>query len=257
MTSPDLRIAVLAGSTRPNRRALSVAEWICAEHLDGLELVLVDLDAMDLPMLAEPSPAAFGDYTLDRTRDWSRLIDGFDGYVLVSPEYNHSTTAPLKNALDHLYREWHDKAVGFVGYGVDGGVRAVEHLRVITAELGMAGVGPQVALNLFEDFDDQGLCAPRQRQCDAATRMLGDLARWAGALRPLRDDIAAGDATVTAVGEGDVRPRLHQQARTADAESVVAQLIERLQTGLDRGDADHYDATLAADVLWGAPTGRS
>lgn len=63
----------------------------------------------------------------------------------MSPEYNHSTTAPLKNALDHLYREWHDKAVGFVGYGVDGGVRAVEHLRAITAELGMARVGPHVA----------------------------------------------------------------------------------------------------------------
>ena len=154
MTSSDLQIAVLAGSTRRKRRALTLAEWICAEHLDGLELVLVDLDAMDLPMLAEPSPAAFGGYALAHTREWSRLIDDLDGYVLVSPEYNHSTTAPLKNALDHLYREWHDKAVGFVGYGVDGGVRAVEHLRAITAELGMAGVGPQVALNLFEDFDD-------------------------------------------------------------------------------------------------------
>ena len=88
MTPSDLQIAVLAGSTRPKRRALTVAEWICAEHLDGLELVLVDLDAMDLPMLAEPSPAAFGGYALAHTREWSRLIDGFDGYVLVSPEYN-------------------------------------------------------------------------------------------------------------------------------------------------------------------------
>jgi hypothetical protein len=83
---------------------------------------------------------------------------------------------------DHLYREWHDKAVGFAGYGVGGGVRAVEHLRAFTAELGMAGVGPQVALNLFEDFEDRGRCATRQRQRDAATRMLGHLARWVGEL---------------------------------------------------------------------------
>jgi uncharacterized protein (TIGR02246 family) len=254
MTS-DLRIAILTGSTRPNGRSRAVAEWVAfAAHTDGLDLVIVDLDEVGLPMLAEPSPAAFGDYTLSHTREWAELIDGFDGYVLVSPEYNHSTTAPLKNALDHLYGEWHDKAVGFVGYGVDGGIRAVEHLRAVTAELGMAGVGPQVALYLFEDFDGQGGCSPRQRQSDALERMLGQLARWAGALRQLRDCLPRG--TTVETDDVGARPRLHQSTRADEAGAAVKQLVERLQTGLDRGDADYYDAMFSADVVWGSPYGQ-
>jgi len=233
MTS-DLRIAILTGSTRPNGRSRAVAEWVAsAAHIDGLDLVVVDLDEVDLPMLAEPSPAACGDYTLSHTREWAALIDGFDGYVLVSPEYNHSTTAPLKNALDHLYGEWQDKAVGFVGYGVDGGIRAVEHLRAITAELGMAGVGPQVALYLFEDFDGQGGCVPRQRQSDALERMLGHLARWAGALRQLRDSLPRGAATGT--DDAAVRPRLHQSTRADEADAVVEHLVlKQAIPGVDR-----------------------
>ncbi len=253
MTSA-LRIAVLAGSSRPNRRSRTVADWVCAaQQTAGLELTLVDLYEVGLLPLAEPSPAVFGDYTLQHTRDWSQLIDSFDGYVLVSPEYNHSTSATLKNVLDHLYREWHDKAVGFVGYGVDGGVRAVEHLRGITAELGLAGVGPQVALNLLDDFDDDGGCAPRPRQNEALTRMLAALTRWAGALRPLREGAAAGGGD-TASGSG--RPSLQQPGyvvEAGEAGEAVGQLLERLQTGLDHGDADYYDGMFAADLLWGSP----
>ena len=124
--SADLRVGVIAGSTRPGRRALEVADWVCREHgVAGVELTVIDLAEVDLPILAEPTPAALGGYELDRTRQWSALVASFDAFVLVSPEYNHSTTAVLKNALDHLYAEWRDKVVAFVGYGVDGGVRAV------------------------------------------------------------------------------------------------------------------------------------
>ena len=110
--------------------------------------------------------------------------------MLVTPEYNHSTSAALKNALDHLYVEWHDKPVAFVGYGVDGGGRAVEHLRTICAELAMAGIGPQVSLRLGEDFD-QRRSAPQDHQARARARMLGELAGWAAALRALRPKPAA------------------------------------------------------------------
>lgn len=140
---------------------------------------------------------------------------------------------------------------------MDGGVRAIEHLRGITAELGMAGVGPQVSLNLFEDFDQDGRCAPRDRQVKARSRLLAGLARWAGALRELRqtDDSGAGGPGAESA-DGSPRPTLHQPSRTADAEDAVRQLIERLQNGLDRGDADHYDSMLADDVLWGSPYGQ-
>ncbi len=241
------RVAVIAGSTRPGRRARSVAEWVCRDRRPDLELTLVDLDEVGLPLLSEPTPAAFGDYTLESTRAWSESVGGFDAYVLVSPEYNHSTSAALKNALDHLYAEWRDKAVAFVGYGVDGGVRAIEHLRTITAELGMAGVGPQVALNLFDDFTEDG-CAPRPRQHEARDRMLTGLARWAESLRPLRAKPPAHT--------GAARPGLDLPAARADAEAAVTRLVEELQAGLDTGDADLYDRSFAQDLLWGSPYGR-
>ncbi len=240
------RLAVIVGSTRPARRARSVAEWVSAAATPECELTVVDLADVDLPMLSEPSPAAFGPYTQDSTRRWSELVASFDGYVLVSPEYNHSTSAVLKNALDHLYPEWRDKPVAFVGYGTDGGVRAVEHLRAITAELGMAGVGPQVALNLFDDFDDHG-CTPRPHREVARDRMLTALVRWAAALKPLRP--ASPDASS---GE---RPAVGDPAAHAGARAAVERLVAELQAGVEAYDADRYDGMFAADVVWGSPYG--
>ncbi len=183
LTASLLRVAVVAGSTRPNRQARAVADWVCADPLSDLELVLVDLAEIDLPFLAEPSPAAFADYQLQSTRQWSELIETVDAVVLVSPEYNHSTSAVLKNALDHLYAEWRDKPVAFVGYGIEGGQRAVEHLRLVTAELGMAGVRSQVSLSLMTDYRD-GQLEPRPFQTERRERMLAELTRWAQALCP-------------------------------------------------------------------------
>lgn len=243
-----LRVAVIAGSRRPNRRARAVAEWVCAAAPEDAELSLLDLDEVALPTLAEPNPPAFGDYTLPHTRAWAELIDSFDAYVLVSPEYSHSTSAALKNALDHLYREWNDKAVAFVGYGVDGGVRAVEHLRGITAELGLAGVGPAVALNVFDDFDEDGHLAPRERQESMRSRMFDSLLRWASALRPLRP---VGE--VRPIGQ---RPILHRTTGAGSVDAAVRELLDSVQTGLDTGDADLYDSMFAQDVLWGSPYGR-
>jgi len=248
----NVRVAVIAGSRRPNNRSKAVADWVRAGAPDTAEVTVIDLEDIALPTLAEPSPPAFGEYTLPHTREWSALIAGYDAFVLVSPEYNHSTTAALKNALDHLYFEWHDKAVAFVGYGLDGGVRAVEHLRGITAELGMAGVGPTVALSLSEDFDGDGHVAPRERQELRRARMLDGLLRWATALRPLRDtvDEPGGDT-----GDKTTRPALHRQGDASSADGAVSELVRQLQKGLDSGDADLYDSTFAEDVLWGGPYG--
>ncbi len=254
MRTGPIRLAVITGSTRPFRRAHSVAEWVCAAASDAdpggdHDLTLVDLAEVDLPMLSEPAPAMFGQYAQETTRRWSEVVEGFDGFVLVSPEYNHSTSAVLKNALDHLYAEWRDKPVGFVGYGTEGGVRAVEHLRLVAAELGMAGVGPQVALNLFEDFDGQA-CAPRPRQVEARDRMLAGVVRWAHALRPLRP------ARPSPAPNGD-RPILADPAAYPEARTAVEQFVTALQGGVDSLDADTYDDTFAADVMWGSPYGRT
>lgn len=195
-TDRPLRLAVVVGSTRPGRRAAQVAEWVrdrATAHLGPrAELAVVDLADMDLPLLDEPVPAAIGAYRNAHTQRWARLVGSFDGFVFVTPEYNHSMPAVLKNAIDFLYAEWNDKAAGFVGYGLNGGTRAVEHLRLTLAEVKVACVRAQVTLGLHTDFDipdmtEPGTVAPTERQHFILTRMLDELVDWAGALRPLRE----------------------------------------------------------------------
>ena len=110
----------------------------------------------------------------------------YDGYVFVTPEYNHSTTPALKNALDYLFHEWNDKACGFISFGLQGGVRAAEHLRQITGELAMADVRTSVALSLFHDFNQMRQFAPDEHHTATLHRMLDQLTNWATALRAIR-----------------------------------------------------------------------
>ncbi|GAB4051401.1 hypothetical protein GCM10028775_27960 [Catellatospora paridis] len=105
---------------------------------------------------------------------------------MVTPEYNHSTSGALKNAIDFLYAEWNNKAVGFVSYGSLGGARAVEHLRLIAGELQLADVRSQVALSLFTDFENFSVFKPGQFQRDALDTTLDQVVAWSRALAPLR-----------------------------------------------------------------------
>jgi NAD(P)H-dependent FMN reductase len=182
------RIAIIVGSVRPGRYSRQVADWVYAEaaRRTDAEFEIVDLAEHPLPHLDEPVPASGGSYANEHTKAWSRLIDGFDGFVFVTPEYNHSTTGVLKNALDYLYAEWNNKAAGFVGYGVVGAARAVEHLRLIAAELQLATVRSQVALSFYTDFENFATLAPGAHQFDALTATLDQVVAWSDALAVLR-----------------------------------------------------------------------
>ncbi|SDZ36538.1 NAD(P)H-dependent FMN reductase [Amycolatopsis xylanica] len=190
------RIAVITGSTRPRRRAKMVADWVldvAVRHTGSADVTyeLVDIAEFALPLLDEEVPAAIGDYGQEHTRRWAAAIDGFDGFVFVTPEYNHSMPAALKNAIDYLFGEWGDKSAGFVSYGLHGGTRAVEHLRVTLAEVKVADVRTTVALSLFNDFritdiTQPGVFAPGDHQEPTLTRMLDEVVAWARALAPLR-----------------------------------------------------------------------
>src|SRR4029079_15648508 len=124
------------------------------------EFELVDIQDFALPLLDEPIPPSQGKYSKEHTKHWSAKIASFDGYVFVTPEYNHSTSAALKNAIDFLFAEWNNKAAGFVGYGSAGGTRAVEHLRLIMAEVQVATVRNQLQLSLFTDFENFSVFKP-------------------------------------------------------------------------------------------------
>jgi NAD(P)H-dependent FMN reductase len=181
-----IRIAIIIGSTRPGRRGEAIARWVydIAQKRSDAEFALVDLLDYNLPQLDEPVP---GQYSKDHTKRWAETIASFDGYVFVTPEYNHATSGVLKNALDFIYYEWHNKAAGFVGYGGLGGARAVENLRLIVGELQMADVKTQVALSLFTDFERFGEFNPPDRQIESVNGMLNQVIAWSGALKTLRN----------------------------------------------------------------------
>jgi NAD(P)H-dependent FMN reductase len=183
-----LKVAIIIGSTRPGRKAEAVARWvydIAARRTDAA-FEVVDIATFDLPLLDEPVPPSRNQYSKPHTKAWAAKIATFDAFVFVTPEYNHSTSGALKNAIDFLFREWNDKAAGFVGYGSAGGTRAVEHLRLIMGEIKIADVRAQVALSLHTDFENFTAFKPRPQQEAAVNAMLADLVPWAEALQALR-----------------------------------------------------------------------
>lgn len=181
-------VAVIVGSTRPGRKALDVAHWVMAtaSKRSDARFELVDIQDFNLPLLDEPVPPAMGQYSKPHTLAWAEKIAQYDGFVFVTPEYNHGTPGALKNAIDFLYKEWNNKAAGFVGYGSAGGVRAVESLRLVMGELMVADVRAQVMLSLFTDFENFATFKPAAHQLQAVDTMLDQVVAWSGALAPLR-----------------------------------------------------------------------
>jgi NAD(P)H-dependent FMN reductase len=187
-----IRIGIILGSTRPNRNGEQVARWVYdnAALRSDAEFELVDLRDYPLPHLDEPLPPSLGQYQNDHTRQWADKIASFDGFVMVTPEYNHSTSGVLKNAIDYLYAEWNNKAVGFVSYGAVGGARAAEHLRLVAGELQMADVRQQVALSLITEFENFSVLKPSDYSVGALNTLFDQVIAWSAALAPLRQPAA-------------------------------------------------------------------
>jgi NAD(P)H-dependent FMN reductase len=109
-----LRIAIIIGSTRAGRKGEAVAKWVyeIAQNRSDAEVELVDIKDFDLPLLDEPVSPIMGQYNKPHTKTWAAKIGSFDGYVFVTPEYNHGISGALKNAIDFLYHVWVNKADG-------------------------------------------------------------------------------------------------------------------------------------------------
>jgi NAD(P)H-dependent FMN reductase len=195
-----LKIAIIVGSTRPNRKADVVAKWVYdfAVKRKDADYEILDLRDHPLPLLDEPLPPSLGKYSHEHTKAWSKVVDQYDGYVFVTPEYNHSISGALKNAIDFVYREWNNKAAGFVSYGSTGGVRAVEHLRGICAEVQIADVRAHVSLNLYTDWENFTVFKPGDKHDAQLATMLGQLNTWAQAMKTVREKQAAATASTKA-----------------------------------------------------------
>jgi NAD(P)H-dependent FMN reductase len=184
-----LKLAIIIGSTRPGRVGEAVARWVyeLAQKRRDAEFELVDIKEFNLPLLDEPVPPSQGKYSKEHTKKWAAKIASFDGYVFVTPEYNHGISGALKNAIDFLYAEWNNKAAGFVGYGSAGGARAVEHLRLVMAEVQVATVRNQVMLSLRDDFENYSVFKPRDFHVKTLGQVFDQVITWGGALRALRE----------------------------------------------------------------------
>ena len=191
-----LKLGIVIGTTRPNRKGEAVARWvheIAAKRADAT-YELVDIKDYGLPLLDEPRPPSLGNYVHEHTRVWSAKIAELDGYVFITPEYNHSISGALKNAIDFVFHEWANKAAGFVSYGSTGGVRAVEHLRGILGEVQIADVRGHVSLSTRTDWIDRTIFKPGEHHLPELERMLGQVVAWSGAMKTLRQSAAASVA---------------------------------------------------------------
>jgi len=181
------KIAIIAGTVRPGRQSRTVADWVKAQAdpRGDAQYDVVDIADFDLPVWSEPMPPITGQYGQPVTQRWAETIGAYDGFVFVTGEYNHSVPGALKNAIDYLNAEWHNKAAGFVSYGSMGGARAVEHLRGVMSELQVAHVRNQVTMPMMTDFPDWQF-SPTPPSVAALAAMLDQLIPWTKAMELVR-----------------------------------------------------------------------
>ena len=195
MTEPatDVRIGVILASVREGRRGEVYARWIheLLGQREGVATELLDLRDFALPPYghAEMPRAIETRYSDDTARRWSENIHALDGSVIVTPEYNHGYPAALKELIDSAGEEWHAKPAAFVSYGgVSGGLRAVEQLRQVFAELHVVSIRDSVSFqNAWQLFDSTGCPADPDRCSAQMSKMLAKLHWWATALRTARE----------------------------------------------------------------------
>lgn len=183
------KLMVVLGSVREVRVGKSIADWVCQEAAaDGrFDVDFADLKEIDLPFMDEPTHPRLQQYTREHTKSWAERVNAADGFLFVFPEYNHSYSAPIKNALDYLNREWFRKPVGFVNWGGNsGGSRAQAALRPVVSLLGMVMTMGNIEINFPGEQITDGVFEPNEQQSTVLEAQLNEIAKLAEALTPLR-----------------------------------------------------------------------
>jgi NAD(P)H-dependent FMN reductase len=184
------KIKVIAGSVRPGRFNIQPATWITelASKYKDLDVELIDLQELNLPFYNEPQSPLTGNYVHEHTKEWAKVVDEADGFIWVTPEYNHSYSPVLKNAIDYLGKEWSGKPVSLVSYGAAaGGSRAAEHLRGVAGQLRMFDLREQVILpHYYTNLDEKGNFKFSENEENMAHALIEELATWAQKLKVAR-----------------------------------------------------------------------
>ena len=184
-----MKLMIIVGSVRPGRVGLPIAQWVQAQaEADGrFEIDFVDLAELALPFMDEPNHPSKRQYTQPHTIAWSERADAADAFILVAPEYNHSYSPALKNAIDFLSQEWKHKPVSIVSYGgVSGGTRAAAALTSVLAPIGLVKVGSNVEINFPGTHIVDGVFVPEEKHTGILHNSLNQLHATSEALAPLR-----------------------------------------------------------------------
>jgi NAD(P)H-dependent FMN reductase len=185
-----IKIKILTGSVRPGRFNIQPANWIyeLSQKRTDIEFELLDLKEINLPLLDESIPPSQHQYSKEHTKKWAKIIGEADGFIFVTPEYNHGVSPVLKNAIDYLWYEWHHKPVSYISYGSQaGGARAVEHLRGVAGETKMYDLRDQIVLsNFWEEKDENGNYQFSEKHVALANKILDDLIFWAKIMKDAR-----------------------------------------------------------------------
>lgn len=183
------KIAVVLGSIREGRNGEKVAKWFmeALKTNEHAELELLDLLEYPMPLFADATPPSMrqGAHANPAVQKWLDKVAAADGFIIITPEYNHGTSSALKNAIDYAYTEWNGKPVGFVSYGgLAAGSRAVEQLRQVAVELQMIPVREQVMIPLvWQAFDANGVLEHADSLAKSADVMVAKVAGLAGKLK--------------------------------------------------------------------------
>ena len=188
MASSMSHVMIVVGSVRPGRIGLPIAEWVRSRVEEaGHDVDFVDLKELALPFLDEPSHPIKRDYQHAHTRAWSARVDAADALIFVTPEYNHSYSPALKNAIDYLYSEWQAKPVGFVSYGGQaGGLRGVNSIEPVLSSVGLVKVPTEVALSGAAKQVQDGAFTADERQTSGLDALITQVVAYGEALRPLQ-----------------------------------------------------------------------
>ncbi|HYG83836.1 MAG TPA: NAD(P)H-dependent oxidoreductase [Verrucomicrobiae bacterium] len=191
-----IHIIIITASNRPGRFGVKPTEWVLqtakARFGNKAEFSVVDVAELALPFLDEPTPALYDRYENKHTKAWAKTIAEADGFIIVTPEYNHSFPAPLKNAIDYLWKEWNHKPVSFVSYGSSaGGVRAVEHLRGVAVQVKLFALFEHVLIpNYWTQVNEAGDFTPDDKQNADLNKALEEITFWAEKLKAIRTDLS-------------------------------------------------------------------
>ncbi|WP_373471273.1 NADPH-dependent FMN reductase [Carnobacterium alterfunditum] len=185
-----MKIGIISGSVREGRNSAAVTEWIhefaVNRNDEGVEYEMVALADYDLPLLGAKLPENRQATASAAIQAWSEKMASFDGYVFITPEYNHAVGGALKNALDFLKAEVANKTASLVGYGSLGGARAHENMRVILGELSVASVRTTTNFSLITDFENMSIFKPNDYNKVNVQGMFDDLLLWTKALNTIR-----------------------------------------------------------------------